>query len=115
MTSSELYSNKNIIATELDRFGLSKREREIAGLVMQGLSNHEIANRLYITEQTVKDQLHHAFEKMKIHRRTGLAAMVLRYAATILRFKFPTFVGFTAFPKILYISPVLKPHVLVFL
>ena len=78
MTSSELYSNKNIIATELDRFGLSKREREIAGLVMQGLSNHEIANHLYICDQTVKDQLHHVFEKMKIHRRSQLAATVFK-------------------------------------
>ena len=56
---------------------LSAVEQEIAGLVIRGLSNCEIAGRLCIAEQTVKDQLHHVFEKMNIHRRSELAARVL--------------------------------------
>lgn len=68
----------NDMASKLDGYGLSKREQEIAGLVIRGLSNIEIADRLCITEQTVKDQLHHVFEKMNIRRRSELAAIVLQ-------------------------------------
>ena len=70
-------SNKDAIALHLAGFGLTKREQEIAGLVIRGLSNCEIAGRLCIAEQTVKDQLHHVFEKMNIRRRSELAARVL--------------------------------------
>ena len=62
---------------QLEEFGLTKREQEIAGLVIGGLSNCEIADRLCIAEQTVKDQLHHVFEKMGIRRRSEIAATVL--------------------------------------
>ena len=55
-------------------YGLSKREREVALWVMRGLSNREIAVRLFICEQTVKDHLHDIFDKMKVRRRTELAA-----------------------------------------
>ncbi len=45
--------------------------------VVRGLSNREIAERIFIAEQTVKDHLHDVFEKMKIHRRSELAAKLL--------------------------------------
>lgn len=64
------------ITPQLERFGLTKREQEIAGLVIRGLSNGDIAHRLCIAEQTVKDQLQHVFEKMHIRRRSELAARV---------------------------------------
>jgi DNA-binding CsgD family transcriptional regulator len=65
-----------VITRKLEAFGLTKREQEIAGLVIRGLSNHDIADRLCIAEQTMKDQLHHVFEKMNIRRRSELAATV---------------------------------------
>ena len=39
-------------------YGLSRREQEIALLALRGLSNREIADRLFICEQTVKDHLY---------------------------------------------------------
>jgi DNA-binding CsgD family transcriptional regulator len=59
-------------------YGLTKREREIAMLVIDGRSNREIAEQLRMAEQTVKDHLHHVFAKMKIRRRSELAAIALR-------------------------------------
>lgn len=52
---------------------LTVRERAIAELVAQGLSNREIGSELGITEGTVKVALHRAYEKLNIGSRTELA------------------------------------------
>jgi DNA-binding NarL/FixJ family response regulator len=49
---------------------LTPREREILALVAQGLSNPEIASRLFIGESTVKTHLLHVFEKLEVSDRT---------------------------------------------
>lgn len=51
---------------------LSERELEIAGLVAEGMSNSEIGNRLYITQNTVKTMLKRIFEKLEINSRSML-------------------------------------------
>jgi LuxR family maltose regulon positive regulatory protein len=51
---------------------LSERELEIAGLVAEGMSNNEIGNRLYITQNTVKTMLKRIFEKLEINSRSML-------------------------------------------
>lgn len=45
--------------------------------MIRGLSNREIANRLYIQEHTVKDHLEAVFHKMHVHSRSQLTAKVL--------------------------------------
>jgi LuxR family maltose regulon positive regulatory protein len=52
---------------------LTKRELEVARLAAQGLSNREIAERLIITERTVKAHLTEVFQKLGISRRSQLA------------------------------------------
>jgi len=52
---------------------LSPRERELVTLVRQGLRNRDIAQRLGITEGTVKVYLHSVFEKTGVANRTELA------------------------------------------
>ena len=52
---------------------LSVREREVYDLVCAGLSNREIAKRLFITEGTVKVHVHHMFDKLGVRSRTALA------------------------------------------
>jgi DNA-binding NarL/FixJ family response regulator len=49
---------------------LSPRETEVLRLVAQGLSNPEIAARLFLGEATVKTHLLHAFEKLEVSDRT---------------------------------------------
>ena len=53
--------------------GLTSRELEIAKLAAKRLSNQEIANRLGISESTVKTQLARAFSKLEIQKRRDLA------------------------------------------
>jgi two-component system nitrate/nitrite response regulator NarP len=55
------------------RRALSERERELIGLVRQGLKNREIAARLGTTEGTVKAYLHALFDKVGVENRTELA------------------------------------------
>jgi len=52
--------------------GLTARETEVAGLVFEGLSNAEIASRLYVSEVTVKKHLKSIFEKQDVRSRTQL-------------------------------------------
>ena len=52
--------------------GLSNRETEIAALVSKGHRNKEVANKLFVTEKTVKFHLTNIYKKMKIHSRAQL-------------------------------------------
>lgn len=52
---------------------LTPRERELVELVRQGLRNRDIANRLGVTEGTVKVYLHSIFDKVGVGSRTELA------------------------------------------
>jgi DNA-binding NarL/FixJ family response regulator len=55
---------------------LSKREQEVVALVAQGLRNKEIAEKLFISAQTVKNHLHNIFEKLGVSDRLELALYV---------------------------------------
>jgi DNA-binding NarL/FixJ family response regulator len=57
---------------------LSRREREVYELLCDGLSNAEIAKRLYITEGTVKVHVQHVFDKLGVRSRTALAINAAR-------------------------------------
>lgn len=56
-----------------ERSPLSQREREIVALVAQGFKNKEIAERIFISEQTVKNHLHNIFDKLGVSDRLELA------------------------------------------
>jgi DNA-binding NarL/FixJ family response regulator len=56
---------------------LSHREQEIARLVAQGNSNKEVAQKLFIAPQTVKNHLHSIFDKLGISDRVELALYII--------------------------------------
>ncbi len=55
---------------EADRRGLSKRELEVLQLMSEGLSNQEIADRLFVSGNTIKTHCRNLFEKLEVVRRT---------------------------------------------
>jgi two-component system, NarL family, response regulator LiaR len=56
-------------AEKLKEVGLTAREHEILGLIAQGLSNREIGEKLFVSENTVKTHSSRLFEKMQVNRR----------------------------------------------
>jgi DNA-binding NarL/FixJ family response regulator len=79
-------NNMNIKAV-LDRAGcisggmicdpVSAREQEVINLVAKGCSNRDIANTLFISEQTVKAHLGRIFRKMNVTRRAQLVPLAI--------------------------------------
>jgi len=60
-------------ALEPGRPELSRREREVASLLSAGLSNREIAGRLYLSERTVDNHVHHILTKLGFDSRIQVA------------------------------------------
>jgi DNA-binding NarL/FixJ family response regulator len=58
---------------------LSPRESEIAQLVAEGLSNMEIAERLFISQRTVTTHLQRIYQRLGVSSRTGLTRYVLEH------------------------------------
>jgi pimeloyl-ACP methyl ester carboxylesterase/DNA-binding CsgD family transcriptional regulator len=57
---------------------LSRRERDVAQLVARGLSNREIAERLYLSERTVDNHVHHILDKLGFDSRVQVATWLAR-------------------------------------
>jgi two-component system, NarL family, response regulator LiaR len=54
----------------LKQLGISKREHEVLMLIAQGLSNQEVADKLFVSLNTVKTHSSKLFEKLNVQRRT---------------------------------------------
>ena len=54
----------------LGRLGISKREHEVLELMSQGLSNQEIADKLFVSINTIKTHSSNLFLKLEASRRT---------------------------------------------
>jgi DNA-binding CsgD family transcriptional regulator len=63
-------SNFTVNERELTKLNISKRELEVLQLMSEGLSNHEIADRLHVSLSTIKSHSQNIFEKMEVDRRT---------------------------------------------
>ncbi len=57
---------------------LSQREVEVLNLVVEGLSNQEIAERLFLSVETIKTHMRHIMEKLAVSDRTQAAVKAMR-------------------------------------
>lgn len=65
-------------ASVLERYGLTPAERNIASLIADGLSNKEIAERLFLSEGTVKNYVTEILGKLQLRDRTQIAIFYLK-------------------------------------
>ena len=56
--------------SQLNKLGISKREHEVLELIAQGLSNQEIADKLFVSLNTIKTHSSNLFLKLEVNRRT---------------------------------------------
>jgi DNA-binding NarL/FixJ family response regulator len=61
---------KQIDETALEKLGISKREYEVLILMGKGMSNQEIADTLFVSQNTVKTHTSRLFEKLAVKNRT---------------------------------------------
>jgi DNA-binding NarL/FixJ family response regulator len=66
------------LAQRLPQDELSARELEVLKLIVEGMSNKEIASALAITESTVKNHVNSVLSKLKVKDRTQAATTALR-------------------------------------
>jgi len=52
---------------------MTKREREVIGLLSEGISNREIGQKIHISTYTVKSHIHNIMEKLALHTRLEIA------------------------------------------
>lgn len=62
---------------KIGKIKFTEKESEIIQYVCEGLSNKEIAKKLFISEQTVKSHLHKIFAKLDIKNRSQLIKLYI--------------------------------------
>ena len=61
---------------------LTERENEVLRLVADGLTNHEIAGRIHLSEKTVKSHVSNILTKLHLSDRTQAAVYAFRHGLT---------------------------------
>lgn len=72
------------LAQRMPYAALSSRELEVLKLIVEGMSNKEIASALAITESTVKNHVNSILSKMRVNDRTQAATTALRRGIVML-------------------------------
>jgi DNA-binding CsgD family transcriptional regulator len=57
---------------------LTEREKEVLALIIEGKSNPQIAEKLFISPDTAKAHIEHIFEKFNVHSKVELVVKLFR-------------------------------------
>jgi DNA-binding NarL/FixJ family response regulator len=71
-------SQKTLDAKGKNRYGLTKRELEVLALIVEGLSNPEISEKLFVSLATTKAHVHSILQKLYISDRTKAAVYAIK-------------------------------------
>jgi len=71
----EMFSN---IAAPKGDYRLTEREKEILGLMTEGLTKKGIADKLFLSFFTIDTHLKNIYTKLQVHTRSGAVAKVLK-------------------------------------
>ncbi|MEJ0030255.1 MAG: helix-turn-helix transcriptional regulator [Bacteroidota bacterium] len=63
-------SNFQFDPSRIEKLGISKREHEVLELMARGLTNQEIADKLFVSVNTIKTHTANLFSKLDVKRRT---------------------------------------------
>jgi DNA-binding NarL/FixJ family response regulator len=66
------------MATPQGKYELSPREKEVLNLLVDGLAEKEIANKLNVSFHTIDTHLKNIYQKLHVHTRSGVVAKVLK-------------------------------------
>ena len=77
VTSDSQISSK-LVKSSSTKHSLSHRELQVLNLVAEGLTNGEIAEKLFITENTVKVHMRHILEKLELRNRQQATAFAIQ-------------------------------------
>jgi DNA-binding NarL/FixJ family response regulator len=69
---------KSAVQVTETKFALSSRELEVLGMLVEGLTNPQIADRIQVSPETVKSHVRHIMEKLLVADRTQAAVKALR-------------------------------------
>ena len=85
MTGESVYpgSAPGVMLGRLSASDLTRQQRNLLRLLTEGHSNREIAERMYLSPNTVKDYLDDLMEKTGIHSRTALVARACRLGIAV--------------------------------
>ncbi|GAB6283173.1 MAG: response regulator transcription factor [Ignavibacterium sp.] len=67
------------IPSESEIDSLTKREFEILNLLVQGFTYKQIADKLFISQQTVHEHIKHIYQKLQVHSKTEAVTKMLQY------------------------------------
>lgn len=74
----EMYAQPNKQKNSGNKYGLTKKELEVLSLIVEGLSNQEIAQKLVVTLSTTKAHVHSILQKLYLTDRTKAAVTAIK-------------------------------------
>ncbi|MDI9469844.1 MAG: LuxR C-terminal-related transcriptional regulator [Bacillota bacterium] len=77
LKQAESVETKSTATVDIEQFGLTKREKEIFDLILEGLSAAEMAKCLFITERTVRFHMTNIYQKTQTKSRMELLAKLI--------------------------------------